>query len=793
MKKELWNNDWLFYTETNTSPKEVTLPHDAMLVGERSPMSAGKDAIGYFTGDVYHYQKKFSVSRTQGTHFSVLFDGVYQNSTVLLNGKTIGSHHYGYTPFEINLDSTISFSEINTLEVIADNSKLPNSRWYSGGGIYRDVFFLSANDKYILSDGITISTKEIELPTINVCTKLSEPLCEGEDITISVYDGETLLATAHGQNATIELPTAELWSDETPVLYRCKVQLINSEGVLDEDETRFGIRSLSWSEEGFFVNGKSTLLRGGCIHHDNGILGGCSYYDAEYRKIKLLKEYGYNAVRISHNPASKNLLDVCDELGMYVMDEAFDMWFANKNKYDYGTYFMENYLNDITTMVMHGINHPSVVLYSIGNEVGEPSQQKGLDVASNMINLIHELDPSRPVTAGINFMVLMLSSMGKGLYDAGGLASNNSNKAPKSPQKEKENKSGSLIFNTMMTVLGKGINKVGNSKKADLAASPILDLLDICGYNYANGRYEKESVKHPGRIIVGSETYPQDIYDNWEKTKRLPYLIGDFMWTAWDYLGEAAIGSWNYEGISMTNIKYPWLLSCAGCIDIIGTPDAQAAYAATVWGKMTTPYIGVQPVNHPGIRVTKAAWRGTNAFDSWSWNSCDGNKAIVEVYSSANKIALYLNNEHIATKTTKKMKATFKLPYKAGQLTAIALDSNGKEINKSTLISADKNNVIQISAEDHHDNSLLVYVNINVTDSNGIVESNADTKLTITVEGGELIGLGSAKPNPELSYTGNEVETYYGRSLAVIKRLNNVPITITAITADGKKYSKEIN
>ena len=265
------------------------------------------------------------------------------------------------------------------------------------------------------------------------------------------------------------------------------------------------------------------------------------------------------------------------------------------------------------------------------------------------------------------------------------------------------------------------------------------------------------------------------------------------MWTAWDYLGEAAIGSWNYEGISMTNIKYPWLLSCAGCIDIIGTPGAQAAYAATVWGKMTTPYIGVQPVNHPGIRVTKAAWRGTNAFDSWSWNSCDGNKAIVEVYSSANKIALYLNNEHIATKTTKKMKATFKLPYKAGQLTAIALDSNDKEINKSTLISADKNNVIQISAEDHHDNSLLVYVNINVTDSNGIVESNADTKLTITVEGGELIGLGSAKPNPELSYTGNEVETYYGRSLAVIKRLNNVPITITAITADGKKYSKEIN
>ena len=792
MKRQLWNDGWTFFTESSPNPVPVTLPHDAMLHGERSPLSPGKDAMGYFTGDIYHYKKIFKLSDTEVSHAILLFDGVFQNVTVKLNGKTIGSHHYGYTPFEVVLDSALSYDKENELEVIADNSNLPNSRWYTGGGIYRDVYLLTSAEKYIRPNGVKIDTVSINPPTIRIQTALSaEPACN-ESVHIEIMDNGKKIATAMGTDSTIILPNAALWSDEKPKLYSAVITLSDGNKVLDSDAITFGIRKLAWSTDGFFVNDKNTLLRGGCIHHDNGILGSCSYYEAELRKIHRLKESGYNAVRIAHNPASKALLDACDECGMYVMDEAFDMWYAHKNKYDYAAYFMDDYESDITAMVEHDYNHPSVIMYSIGNEVSEPAKPEGVEIAIKMRDLIRSLDASRPVTAGINFMILMLSSMGKGLYDEGGLAAENANKTPENKTPEKEKKSGSLMFNTMMTVMGKGINRVGNSKKADLAASPVLDTLDIAGYNYANGRYKKEGQKHPNRIILGSETYPQDIYDNWKKVTDLPYLIGDFMWTAWDYLGEAAIGSWNYDGISMVNIRYPWLLSCAGCFDIIGTPDAQAAYAATVWGKRSVPYIGVQPINHPGIRVTKAAWRGTNAFSSWSWRNCEGEKATIEIYADADSVELFLNNKKVGKKKLKKMKAVFKIPYRKGTLKAICLDTNGNPLGQSSIVSASDNLHVEITQEAAYTDSGLVFVDLTISDNDRIVESNADALLTVDVTDGELLGLGSAKPDPTLSYTGNQVQTYYGRALAVIRVRKDRKPSITVTESNGHKYTKEI-
>lgn len=794
MKKKLWNEDWFFYTDSDPSEQKIALPHDAMLQGTRSPKSKGKDAVGYFEGDVYHYKKNFCISKEEGSHHVIQFDGVYQNTTVLLNGRELCTHHYGYTPFEVVLDPALSYTEENCLEVIADNSMLPNSRWYSGGGIYRDVTFLSSGRHYIIPDGIRVDTVSCTPPVIRIRTELSIPLTNNEVLELQIFDDEQILAVEVGTDCTISLPDAKLWSDDSPKLYRCRAVLKQENEILDTDETTFGIRMITYSTEGFFVNGKSTLLRGGCIHHDNGILGACSYYDAELRKIRTLKSLGFNAVRIAHNPASRVLLKACDECGMYVMDEAFDMWFTNKNKYDYATYFMEDYLQDITAMVHHDYNHPSVIMYSIGNEVGEPSRPEGLDVAVKMRDLIHQLDPSRPVTAGINFMILMLSSMGKGLYDEGGLAASNSAKAPDEPKSsKKEKKSGSLMFNTMMTVMGKGINRIGNTKKADLAASPVLDLLDISGYNYANGRYKKEAVKHPDRIILGSETYPQDIYDNWKQVKELPYLIGDFMWTAWDYLGEAAIGSWNYEGISMTNIRYPWLLSCAGVVDITGLPDAQAAYAGTVWGIRSSPYIGVRPINHPGIRVTKAAWRGTNAIDSWSWRNCDGNTALIEVCSTDHTAELILNGKRLARKKLRKQKAQFHIPYTPGRLVVKTYNEQGLPVNESALVSASPDLSVHIDPEPVLAAQDLIYIRLTIADEHGIVESNADTTLTVTVENGTLLGLGSAKPDPVLSYTGNEVETYYGHALAIVKTTTEHLPVLHVTLPDGQHFMKDLN
>lgn len=793
MKRILWNNDWIFYTESNRKPLSVTLPHDAMLHGERSALSPGKDAVGYFTGDIYHYKKIFRVDSPDISHVSILFDGVYQNATIILNGKKVGQHHYGYTPFEVVLDSALSFTDDNELEVIVDNSKLPNSRWYSGGGIYRDVYLLTSSEDYIKPGKIKIDTLSINPPTIRVHTEVSASLCDEEFLTVEIYDGENQVSHQSGSDVTIVLPNAELWCEDHPKLYSAVVTLSKKDKILDRDTVSFGIRTLAWSTEGFFVNNVNTLLRGGCIHHDNGILGACSFAEAELRKIHRLKAMGYNAIRMGHTPASKALLDACDQCGMYVMDEAFDMWFCHKNKYDYATYFMDDYKTDLTAMIEHDYNHPSVILYSIGNEIGEPARPEGIEVAKKMYELVHSMDASRPITAGINFMILMLSSMGKGLYDEGGLAAQNANKVPQENAPVKERKSGSLLFNTMMTVMGKGINRVGNTKKADMATTEIIDILDIAGYNYASGRYKKEGKKHPDRIIIGSETYPQDIFDNWNKVKKLSYLIGDFMWTAWDYLGEAAIGSWNYEGISMTNIKYPWLLSCAGCFDIIGVPDAQAFYAATVWRQLTDPYIGVRPLNHPGIRVTKAAWRGTNAISSWSWRNCENQKALIEVYADADAIELFLNDKCVGKHKTRKMKALFKVPYEKGILEAISYDASGAQIGRSVLTSASDKLHIEISAEQKYTSGELVFIDLTIADENQIIESNADTILNVEVKNGKLIGLGSAKPNPTLSYVGNKVETYYGRALAVVQIPKGETATVVVTETQGDQYTKDIN
>ncbi len=326
------------------------------------------------------------------------------------------------------------------------------------------------------------------------------------------------------------------------------------------------------------------------------------------------------------------------------------------------------------------------------------------------------------------------------------------------------------------------MNKQANSKKADQVTSPVLDALDIAGYNYASGRYPLEGKKHPDRIIVGTETFPQDIAKNWNMVKKYPYLIGDFMWTGWDYIGEAAIGAWNYDGVTMQNVPYPWLLADVGAIDIIGTVGAQAEYAAVVWGERKTPYIGVRPVNHPGKRVSKAVWRGTNAMTSWAWRICDGNKAEVEVYADAAYVQLLLNGKIMGKKKVKDYKTMFHIKYAPGLLEAVALDRKGTEIGRSELKSADGKNRISVIPEEMEGKpGDLVYVKISITGENGIVESNDDHALTVTVDNGELLGFGSAIPCTEETFYSGKYTTYYGRALAAVRLGENGETTVQVL------------
>ncbi len=756
-----FNQNWIL-TKKGSSPKPVTLPYDAMIHEERVPDTAGGSGHGYFPGGIYEYTRQFDAPLDwQEKCVSFLFEGVYQNATVYINGTPAYTRPNGYVPFVVPADAFLHYGQTNEIKVVADNHALPNSRWYTGSGIYRPVSLLIAEQSHIVWEGVQITTLSYRNPQIRVCTRATDG-----DVFVEILDKGTVLASASGADVTIPLPNARLWSEEQPYLYDCHVTLKKDGQITDEVTEHFGIRMIEWSNQGLFINGKETLLRGGCVHHDNGILGSASFAKSEERRVRIMKEAGFNAIRSAHNLCSKAMLDACDKYGMYLMDETFDTWYMGKNPYDYHLHFDKWWQEDTKAMVLRDYNHPSVILYSIGNEVAEPCEENGVEAGRSQVDYIHSLDKSRPVTCGTNLMIVARAADGNGIYQDAD--SNNEKQKNASNMEVKGN--ASLMFNIIATFIGTGMNKAANSDKADKINSPFLDCLDIAGYNYASGRYIMDGKKHPERIIFGSETFPQDIAKNWEMVKKYPYLVGDFMWAGWDYLGESGIGAWSYNGGLPFARPYPWVLAGSGVIDINGVPDASCRYAATVWGKADTPVIGVKPVNHPGERPTKSVWRGTNAIESWSWKNCDGNKAEVEVYADAAYVELFLNGKRIGRKKIKQYKAIFKTRYQSGILEAAAYDKTGREIGRNRLVSAAGDYHVAVRPEEECISvNDIVYVNINIEGENNIIESNYDRDLTVSVTGGELLALGSAIPCTAQRYDSPTFCTYHGRLLAVLR------------------------
>lgn len=744
MKKIDFNDDW------KCNGKPVFLPHDAMIEEGRDPSAASGSAGGYYLGGVYEYEKILSVPKEwKDKHIILQFDGVYKNCSLMVNGIEVSTTAYGYIPFFADITAHLNYEKENRITVIARNDDQPNSRWYTGSGIYRPVHLWICKNDGLRSQEIRITTLSVSPAKIKVEMK--------HDADIEIMDNKDVIAYGHGKETVIEIPDADLWSDETPNLYTCRVRY--KDEIIEE---KFGIRKIEWSNKGLFINGKETLLRGGCIHHDHGILGARAFKESEYRRIRILKEAGYNALRIAHNPAAAYTLEACDYYGMYVIDETWDCWYAHKNKNDYASDFKEHFQDDIQAMVQRDYNHPSVIMYSIGNEVSEPADTDGLSMEKQLVYLFRQLDQSRAVTAGFNLMILAKASKGKKMYkEDGGM----------NEDTDKTNGMNSTMFNLIASFVGTGMNNAANSKKADIATSPALNELDICGYNYASGRYPLEGKIHPQRIIYGSETFPQDLAKNWKMVEKYPYLIGDFMWTAWDYLGEAGIGAWGYGNDARGfNKTYPWMLADTGAFDILGNPNGELFWAQAIWHKLRKPAIAVRPMNHDE-KMYKGTWRGTNAIKGWSYQGCEGRKTVVEVYFDCFRIALYLNGAVIGSKRVKDCRAGFKTKYIPGKLEAIAFDEDNHEIARSE-ISTCKNRQIHVFPEKEivHEGEIL-YVSVTIGDGKNI-ERNADRKLTVKVTGGELLAFGSADPKPRESFLSGTYTTYYGQALAVIRAGN---------------------
>lgn len=764
MKKQLINDKWKFRKNGSEKEEIITLPHDAMFQETRDPAALSKDAGAFFPIGTYVYERTAGV---KARHAFLEFDGVYKNAKVYLNDELKKDYPYGYAPFVVELGS---IKEDDVIKVECGIPAGPESRWYPGAGIYRDVNLYTADDDlFIKVNGVKVSTLDYKKGLINV--KVA-----AEEADIAILSDGNVVATAKGNDVDIEIPEARLWDAEDPYLYTVRVTAGN-----DTVEDRFGIRQVEKNPDGLFINGKNVLLKGGCVHHDNGLLGSANYYKSEYRRVKKLKEAGFNAIRSAHNPTSKHLLRACDELGMYVMEEAWDMWFHKKNKADYGgELWRRHYKEDLENMVNRDFNHPSVILYSIGNEVSEPAKAEGLEVLKEMVDLLHSLDSNRLVTAGFNLMIIYNSSKGKGIYKEDGGINTDTNKT---------SGMNSTMFNLITSFLGSGMNKAANSSKADVVVSPALDALDVAGYNYASGRYPLDAKLHPERVIVGSETMPYTIDENWEQVKKMPTLVGDFMWTAWDYIGENGIGAWAYDKSGSGFSKpYPWWLADTGAFDIIGNPNGEAFWASAAFDALDKPAITVRPVNKDR-KPYRAAWRGSNGLPSYAWKDCDGRKATVEVFYHADHIDLYQNGKKVSSKRVKGSRTIFNIRYVPGTIEAVAYDASGTELGRSELSSAGKALVSLVPEETTIKVNDIVYVNVLVADETGQVESNSDRKIKVEVENGELLAFGSANPCTTEDVHSGSYTTYYGRALAIIRADKAGDIKVRAIDGD---YQTEV-
>ena len=791
MKRLNFNQGWFCRSLTHPEePYPVTLPHDAMSSEDRNNDSAGEGNIGWYIGGDYEYTKHFSVPEEwRGQCAQLEFEGVYHNAEVWLNGEKVAFRPYGYTNFYVDIAPFLRYDGENELQIIARNTDQPNSRWYPGTGIYRPVWLWLAGENHIPVNGVRVRTVDYRTGKIEVSVRTSQP---GE-VSVEILDGSSVVAFASGTSKdgqamfSITIPDVKLWDCDTPNLYLCRASF--GDDVVKET---FGVRSLAWGQDGITINGERVILRGACIHHDNGLLGACSFPEAEERRVRILKENGYNALRSSHYPCSKALLDACDRQGMLMMDEYVDHWYIHKTKYDYVNHFMQWWKQDLKDMADKDYNHPCVIMYSTGNEVAETAQEKGIALTGEMTRYLHEVDGTRPVTCGINIFFNFLSSIGLGVYsdDKAEKAAPTAEKPKKDPKKKPV---GSEFYNTLACLMGDWFMKTGATlPPCDWKTRGAYANMDIAGYNYGLFRYKRDLKKYPDRLILGSETFCKDAYAFWEIAKKNPRIVGDFVWAGMDYIGETGDGCAEYSDYKFDDEPCRRMTGGNGRVDLLGKPRAEAAYTRVAFEREAGPYIAVTPV-YQTEKLQLTGWQLTKALESWSWRGCTGMPATVEVYARAHEVELLINGKSAGRKRLKNTcRAVFKTTYEDGEVTAVSYDSAGKESGRYTLATAGEDTKLQITPEEKtikpHG---LAFIPFQYTDEAGVWKPMEKHTLKVTVENGTLEGLGSANAYVEGNYAQDTTPTYYGEAMAIVRADGSGPVQIT-VTDERDRHTVEI-
>lgn len=780
-RDRLFNTGWKFIRDSIPGAEQpgfddskwmvVDLPHDYSImdlpgedgpdqIGPFSKKSPGKgNSTGHVIGGTGWYRKTFILGKAdEGKTVIINFDGVYMETEVWLNGKKAGIHKNGYTPFWFNVTSLLNGAgKPNVIAVKVDNTGR-NSRWYSGSGIYRNVHLTLTQPVHVATWGVNITTPEIKQSSavvdVEVTTQNENEKEVNALITINIKDKDgrlagnakdkIVLAGKSGKitKKQIEVNNPALWSVESPHLYNAEITIEVNKKVTDKYYQTFGIRSIEFSaEKGFLLNGKPVELKGGCMHHDNGLLGSAAFDRAEIRKVEIMKANGYNAIRCAHNPPSSAFLNACDRLGMLVIDEFTDMWEYYKNPQDYSRFFREWWNKDLTNMILRDRNHPSIIMWSIGNEIYEQNDTTRLRIGKQLTECVRKLDNTRAVTQAITEF----------FYPDGWDST-----------------------------------------------EPAFALLEVSGYNYGPGKYESDHQKYPQRIMYASESYPINAYDYWNPVEKLPYVIGEFVWTSMDYLGEVALGSTSYvpgsqskvfsipagfklpRGVNIFDLQvrrpsaWPSYVAGSGDIDITGEKKPQMYYRDILWNNSKIE-INVHAPIPEGFAENISMWGWPDEWPGWNWKGNEGKPLQVRVFTKASHVRLELNGKLIGERDLlpeDKYTAVFEVPYQPGELKAVALE-NGKEIASKVLKTSGVAAGIRLVADRsiiNADRNDLSFVRIEAVDMNGQVVRDAEVKVKLTISGnGELAATGNASPNDMESVNKPVIKTFKGKAQAILR------------------------
>ena len=731
-KRQLFDFGWQF-THRSASPlgsskngttQTVDLPHDwDIFEGPVSGEGATGTGGGWFEAGKGEYRKTFATPNADIVKLH--FEGVYQKAEVYVNGQKAGQHHYGYTPFTVDVTKYLNKDKkkINEVVVKVDNSEQPNCRWYSGSGIYRHVWLETKPALHIAENGVFVTTPEVSAAKakMQVEVTVQNESQADRNATVVVGGSQLMVAVKAGESKTVSttlyVNNPRLWSPESPTLYEAKVELKENGTTIDNATAKYGIRSFSFdAEKGFVLNGKPLLINGACVHHDDGVLGAMAFDDAEIRKVRQMKEAGFNLIRTSHNPTTRAFLDACDSIGMLVIDEAFDGWRTQKNPYDYSTVIDSCYREDIHAMVLRDRNHPSIICWSIGNEVIERKDIRVIQTAKLLKQAILDCDTTRPVTEA-----LCAWDSDWEIYD------------------------------------------------------PHFDVLDIGGYNYMIFKHASDHQRNPKRVMWQTESFPRDAFKNWAVVNDFPYIVGDIVWTGLDYLGESSIGRYYYEGERPGEHWFDggfpeWHGAYCGDVDITGWRKPISHYREVLWHNDTPLYMAVKEPDGYHGKILETSWSVWPTWESWTWPGWDGKPVEVEVYTRQPEVKLYLDDQLIGTKQVSRdteFKAVFSVPYKAGTLRA---EAGGESVILKTAGEPARLRLTPDRTTMTADGQSLTFITVEVVDKQGTPVPEAAISCEAIVKGaGTLLAFASADLKDTEPYTSPRVKTWKGRALLVVR------------------------